>query len=118
MTARGTAGRDSETTDRDVGAARSRRDPGDPPDVPGYTLVRVLGRGGMGIVWEALEHRLDRMVALKVQAESREPARVARLWGEARLAAKVADPGIVPVHDFGFTLEGDPFFTMDLVAGT
>ena len=118
MTARGTGGRDSEVTDREVGAPRSRREPGDPPDVPGYTLVRVLGRGGMGIVWEAREHRLDRMVALKVQAESRDPARVAQLWGEARLAAKVADPGIVPVHDFGFTVEGDPFFTMDLVAGT
>jgi eukaryotic-like serine/threonine-protein kinase len=88
------------------------------PSVPGYTLDRILGRGGMGIVWSALEHRLDRRVALKVQAASRAPERVAQMWSEARLAAKVADPGIVPVHDFGYTTDGDPFYTMDLVEGT
>jgi hypothetical protein len=88
------------------------------PSVPGYTVERILGRGGMGIVWSALEHRLDRRVALKVQAASRAPERVAQMWSEARLAAKVADPGIVPVHDFGYTTDGDPFYTMDLVEGT
>ena len=97
---------------------RPRRDPNAPPEVAGYTLVRVIGRGGMGIVWEAVEHRLDRKVALKVQAGSQDPQRVAGMWSEARIAANVSDPGVVPVHDFGHTVDGDPYYTMDLVEGT
>jgi serine/threonine protein kinase len=97
---------------------RPKRDSGVPPQVAGYTLVRVIGRGGMGIVWEAFEHRLDRKVALKVQAGAEDPERVAAMWSEARIAANVSDPGVVPVHDFGHTVEGDPFYTMDLVEGT
>src|SRR4051794_27913817 len=88
------------------------------PVVPGYDLVRILGRGGMGVVWEALEHRLDRKVALKVHADEYEPEHVARMWSEARLAAKVSDPGVVAVHDYGRTLDGAPYYTMDLVDGT
>ena len=92
------------------------------PVVPGYDLVRVLGRGGMGIVWEAIEHRLDRHVALKVRAPASEigteHSEMAALWSEARLAAKVADPGVVPVHDVGHTLDGLAYYTMELVGGT
>ncbi len=88
------------------------------PVIPGYELIRILGRGGMGVVWEALEHRLDRKVALKVHADAWEPEHTARMWSEARLAAKVADPGVVAVHDYGLTLSGAPYYTMDLVDGT
>jgi serine/threonine protein kinase len=90
------------------------------PRVPGYDLVRELGRGGMGIVWEAIEHRLERPVALKVRMDDvgEDDASAAALWAEARLAARVADPGVVPVHDVGRTLDGRPFYTMELVAGT
>ena len=94
----------------------------DRPSVPGYDLIRVLGRGGMGVVWEAFEHRLDRTVALKVRAKdldigADEPDPAA-LWAEARLAARVNDPGVVPVHDVGETLDGFPYYTMELVHGT
>ncbi len=93
------------------------------PVVAGYDLVRVIGRGGMGVVWEAVEHRLDRRVALKVHADTADAEglgskRVARIWSEARLAAKVADPGVVAVHDLGYTVDGHPYYTMDLVEGT
>lgn len=93
---------------------------GAPPEVPGYEVLRVLGQGGMGIVWEAIEHRLDRRVALKVHAgaDGARPERVAQLWAEARLAAKIAHPGVVPVHDVGFTIDGSPYYTMDVVEGT
>ncbi len=88
------------------------------PRVAGYDLVREIGRGGMGVVWEAVEHRLDRAVALKVGAVSASDEESASIWAEARLAARVSDPGIVPVHDVGHTLDGQPYYTMDLVSGT
>ncbi len=88
------------------------------PIVPGYELVRELGRGGMGVVWEAIEHRLERRVALKVHIDDPAPEHTAQMWAEARLAAKVSDPGVVTVHDLGTTLDGCPYYTMDLVHGT
>lgn len=90
------------------------------PVVAGYDLVRELGRGGMGVVFEAVEHRLDRRVALKVHLPpaSGDEIDFAALWNEARLAAKVSDAGVVPVHDVGRTLDGYPYYTMELVTGT
>lgn len=88
------------------------------PTVAGYDLVRVLGRGGMGVVFEALEHRFDRTVALKVRNAGGDPAHEDDLRREAHLAAKIGDPGIVRVHDVGLTLDGQPYYTMDLVDGT
>ena len=86
--------------------------------VAGYELVRMLGRGGMGVVWLAVERRFDRMVALKVHGSAANEAEVAQLWSEAHLAAKIGDSGIVRVHDVGYTLEGHPYYAMDFVEGT
>jgi serine/threonine protein kinase/class 3 adenylate cyclase len=88
------------------------------PQVPGYQIVRRLGSGGMGVVWEAIELRFDRKVALKVHKEKMDLAAGADLWREAHVAARIGDPGIVRVHDVGFTLDGQPYYTMDLVDGT
>ncbi|HYW30873.1 MAG TPA: serine/threonine-protein kinase [Gemmatimonas sp.] len=83
-----------------------------------YDIQRELGRGGMGIVLLARDERLDRQVALKVlppgladQAETRE-----RFLREARMAAQLSHPNIVPVHradDIG----GFAFFAMGYVDG-
>jgi serine/threonine protein kinase len=89
-----------------------------PPVVAGYHLLHVIGRGGMGVVWQAHEQRFDRQVALKVHGSSASSEEVAQLWSEAYLAAKIGDPGIVRVHDVGFTLEGLPYYSMELVDGT
>ncbi|MCY3020241.1 MAG: SUMF1/EgtB/PvdO family nonheme iron enzyme [Planctomycetota bacterium] len=83
-----------------------------------YTLVRLLGRGGMGAVWEALDTRLNRRVAVKVmvageQASEQETERFRR---EARNSAKLRHPNIVPVHDFGVEA-GQQYLVMDLVDG-
>jgi serine/threonine protein kinase len=89
------------------------------PDVAGYQCVRVIGRGGMGIVWEAIELRLDRRVALKVALDTRFPeSAIAAMWGEAKLAANVNDAGVVTVLDVGTTLDGRPYYTMEFVEGT
>jgi eukaryotic-like serine/threonine-protein kinase len=87
------------------------------PTVAGYDLVRVLGRGGMGVVWDAIEHRFDRRVAVKVHLKGRE-TQDADLWVEAFVAARIGDPGIVRVLDVGYTIDQRPFYAMELVDGT
>jgi eukaryotic-like serine/threonine-protein kinase len=60
-----------------------------------YTIVRQLGEGGMGVVYEAHDDRLDRTVALKVMREALVgPAAVERFWREARAAAAINHPHI------------------------
>src|SRR5262249_31720644 len=58
-----------------------------------------------------------RSVALKVRSDASSGGTDA-LWIEARLAAKIAHPGIVPIHEVGLTTAGQPYYTMDLVEGT
>ena len=83
-----------------------------------YSLDRELGRGGMGIVYLARDVQLDRDVAIKVlpthlarQAASRE-----RFLREARMAAGLSHPHIVPIHRVG-EAGGFVFFVMSYVAG-
>ena len=91
----------------------------DKPNVAGYDLVRAIGRGGMGVVWEAIEHRFDRRVALKVHAhEGLKTGERDELWSEAFIAARIGDPGIVSVLDVGFTLDERPYYAMELVDGS
>ncbi|MGZ8566996.1 MAG: protein kinase domain-containing protein [Actinomycetota bacterium] len=68
-----------------------------------YELRGFLGRGGMGEVYEAVDRRLDRTVAVKVLRPEIGADRrfVARFHREARTAARLAHPGIVAVHDYG-----------------
>jgi hypothetical protein len=84
----------------------------------GYRLIRVLGRGGMGIVYEAEDPRLGRRVALKVlaAAAAREPGAKERFLREARAAAAVEHDHITPVYHVGE--DGDlPFMAMSLLHG-
>jgi serine/threonine protein kinase len=81
-----------------------------------YRLVSVLGRGGMGEVWEAHHGALDRRVALKLVDVGAEPMR-ARLLHEARLLASLRHPSIVAVHDAGVTADGVAYLAMDILVG-
>ena len=87
-----------------------------------YRLVRRLGEGGMGIVYEAFDAELDRRVALKVlrhpvRGQSPEAnARRARLVREAQAMARVSHANVVPVFDAG-TAGEDLFVAMELVDG-
>ena len=83
-----------------------------------YTLRRQIGRGGMGVVYEAWENSMDRQVALKVL-----PAGVAaddkafhRFMREAKTAGKLSHPNVVPVYFMGVK-EQTPFYAMEYVEG-
>ncbi|WP_257980901.1 serine/threonine-protein kinase [Streptomyces sp. CB02959] len=90
-----------------------------------YRLVRQLGEGGMGQVWEAQDETLGRHVAVKVISllaggGSRGDEARARFLREARITAQLQHPNIVTIHDLGETgagIERVPFLVMELVRG-
>jgi hypothetical protein len=93
----------------------------DAPDLEGtpYVLIRELGRGGMGTVYEARDTRLDRPVALKALSPLDGGAEaIERLWREARILARLEHPGIVPIHDVGTLPDGRPYYVMKRVEGS
>ncbi len=83
-----------------------------------YRLEELLGRGGMGEVWRAFDTGRERWVALKLLLEqlAQDEEFVARFRREARLAARLSDPHILPIHDFG-ELEGRLYIDMRMVDG-
>ena len=79
-----------------------------------YTLRRLIGRGGMGVVYEAWENSMDRRVALKVLPVgiAADPRACARFLREAQTAGKLSHPNVVPVFFTGIK-EQTPFFAME-----
>jgi serine/threonine protein kinase/Tol biopolymer transport system component len=83
-----------------------------------YRLVRVLGAGGMGVVWEARDVDLDRAVALKVlvpELDGNDVAR-SRLVREARALARVHHPNVITIFDAS-TIDGRDVIAMELIVG-
>ncbi|MDQ6891070.1 MAG: serine/threonine protein kinase [Acidobacteriota bacterium] len=90
------------------------------PDFSGtrYRLLEQIGRGGMGVVYEADDEALGRRVAVKVLAAELASSKEAdRLRREARTVAGLEHPGIVPVHDVGELPDGRVYYAMKLVRG-
>ena len=92
--------------------------PADWPEVPGYEIQGVLGRGAMGVVYLARQCGLNRPVALKMilagahaGAEER-----ARFQSEAEAAARLQHPDIVQIHEVG-EHDGRPFLSLEYVGG-
>jgi len=83
-----------------------------------FLVVREIGRGGMGIVYEAVQQSLGRHVALKVLSLPGllHDSRLERFRREARAAARLQHGHIVPVYDYG-THEGTYYYTMQFVPG-
>src|ERR1700744_2121314 len=83
-----------------------------------YRLVEMLGRGGMGEVWRAYDTTIDRVVALKVLPANLVDDEVfqERFRREARAAAGLDEPHVVPIHDFG-EIDGRLYVTMRLIKG-
>jgi hypothetical protein len=84
-----------------------------------YRLLGLLGRGGMGEVHLARDEVLDRDVAVKVLAEqySHDGEAVERFRREAKSAAVLSHPHIVPVYDLGETAHGTHYIVMEYVPG-
>ena len=85
---------------------------------PDYAVEALIGKGGMGEVYRGREVALDRTVAIKVlPAElASEKTTVDRFVREARIAARLQHPNIVPIHAVG-ARNGVQFFTMDMIEG-
>ena len=81
-----------------------------------HDVLRELGRGGMGTVYLARERALDRDVAIKVLAGTRDAKSVQRFLQEARLSAQLRHPNIVSIHAVG-EAEAVTWFSMDYVDG-
>jgi eukaryotic-like serine/threonine-protein kinase len=83
-----------------------------------YEITGVAGYGGMGTVYVARDHVLDREVAVKVlDIADRRGSRARRLQREAHILATLDHPGIVPIHDAGRLEDGRAFYVMKLVKG-
>ncbi|UCC31400.1 MAG: serine/threonine protein kinase, partial [Phycisphaerales bacterium] len=105
----------------DVATEQARRTVGLPgeSEIAGYEVISEIGRGGMGVVYEALQTSTKRTVALKVMLAGPFASRAGRrrFQREVELTARLQHPGIVRVLESGETSTGQPYYAMDYVRG-
>jgi serine/threonine-protein kinase len=84
-----------------------------------YQVTRVIGQGGMGAVYEGVQKRLGKRVAIKVMDRnlSAQTEALARFRREIDVTAKLAHPNIVQVSDFGTVPTGEPYLVMEYLEG-
>ena len=88
------------------------------PELPGFTIVERIARGGMGVVFAAVEDApADREVAIKVMRADLPPVLAARFAVEQGLFAQLNHPNIAAVHRAGATADGRPYLVMERVDG-
>jgi tetratricopeptide (TPR) repeat protein len=98
-----------------AGLRRSGRPPSLPSSIGRYRVVRKIGEGGMGTVFEAEDEVLGRRVAIKRLKTVDESAR-RRFWREARAVARLSHPNVCPLYEVGEDASG-PFLAMELMSG-
>ncbi|HEY9791584.1 MAG TPA: serine/threonine-protein kinase [Candidatus Obscuribacterales bacterium] len=85
-----------------------------------YTILEVLGKGGMGVVYKARHDLMDRLVAIKMMLPQfvSDDVSLARFQREARAASKINHQNVISIHDFGITPDtGVAYLVMDYVEG-
>ena len=113
-------GREVDTDPGDgSGETRAIAKPKGRPRIGKYEVVKLLGRGGMGAVYQAFDPFLERDVALKVMLPETagDPEHKQRFEREARAVARLSHPGIVTVFDLGYHTDGSPYIVMELLKG-
>ncbi len=85
------------------------------PVVPGYRILRELGRGGMGVVYLAVQDGLERLVAIKMLPQGMVAERTLnRFQTEAEVIARLQHPNLIQIYEVG-TVAERPFFSMEYV---
>jgi hypothetical protein len=93
-------------------------EPALPAQLGRYRILRLLGEGGMGAVYEAEQDNPRRKVALKViRPGLLSPQLLKRFGKEAQILGRLHHPGIASVYEAGLAEDGRPFFAMELIAG-
>ncbi len=88
-------------------------------EVPPFELGQVLGEGGMGIVFEAVQTSLERTVAVKtLRPHAGQPDDALQLLREGRVTGLLEHPNVVPVHTLGRDSDGRPLIVMKRIDGT
>lgn len=97
------------------------KNPPIPSDIAGYSVTRMLGEGGMSVVYAAMQREPKRLVALKVlKGTSFSPISLRRFKREIEILGKLRHPGIAQVYDAGTWDDGGgakPFFVMEYIPG-
>jgi hypothetical protein len=104
-------------SDSSAEAGRLGSDPS-PPQIPGYEILKQIGRGGMGVVFKAVQQSTKRLVALKLLLEGPYASETSRrrFEREITLAAQLRHPNIIPIYDSGVS-DGRMYYAMEHVHG-
>ncbi|NUN50383.1 MAG: protein kinase, partial [Candidatus Brocadiae bacterium] len=99
-----------------IGGAGSGGKPAARRTLGPIAILKELGRGGMGVVYQGYEEKLRRTVAVKVLLTADDEKLKARFLREARVVSRLRHPNIVAVHELG-EADGRAYFTMDFIEG-
>ena len=88
-----------------------------PAKIGKYNVEGVLGRGGMGVVYKAVDSQIGRYVAIKMITSGGDPSLLERFKSEARSTGSLQCPNIVTVYDFG-EQDGNPYLVMQFLEGS